>query len=139
MHIYITHKVVSTKVRSYMQEFCQTVKEQSNVVYRVDCKECLAFYVGMTTRQLSQRLKELKCQASSALYRHGEETQHEVDFQNPIILDKDTIKTRLLIKESLHIQDYGASKSLNRNLGSFEARLCIPLHLLACILKTICK
>ena len=69
------------------------------------------------------RLKGHKCQERSALYRHGEETQHEVDFQNPIILDKDTIKTRLLIKESLHIQDSGARKSLNRNLGSFELRL----------------
>ena len=99
------------------------IKKCSNVVYKFACKECPAFYVGMTTRQLCQRLEEHKCKDSSALYKHSRETTHKIDFENPIILDKDSIKTRLLIKETLHIQDTGASKSLNRNVGSFELRL----------------
>ena len=100
-----------------------SILQCSNVVYKFACKECPAFYVGMTTRRLSQRLEEHKCTVSSALYRHGGETSHEIDFANPVILDKDSVKTRLLIKETLHIQDTGASKSLNRNVGSFELKL----------------
>ena len=99
------------------------IHNESNVVYKVNCKDCPAFYVGMTTRQLCQRLREHKCKDSSALYRHNEDTGHAIDFENPVILDKDIMKTRLLIKESIHIHDTGASKSLNRNVGSFELKL----------------
>ena len=99
------------------------VHKESNVVYQVNCKDCSAFYVGMTTRRLCQRLSEHKCKDSSALYRHSEESDHVIDFDSPIILDRDNIKTRLLTKETLHIQNTGACKSLNRNLGSFELRL----------------
>ena len=59
----------------------------------------------------------------SALYLHSSETGHEIDYNNPSILDKDNIKSRLLIKETLHIQDSGAKSTLNRNVGSFELKL----------------
>ena len=95
----------------------------SNVVYRINCKECPAFYVGMTTRRLHQRIQEHSSKAESALCGHSIETNHEIDFSNPSILDKDNIKSRLLIKETLHIQDSGANSSLNRNIGSYELKL----------------
>ena len=31
---------------------------QSNLVYKIDCKDCEQFYIGMTTRRLEQRLSE---------------------------------------------------------------------------------
>ena len=95
----------------------------SNVIYKVCCKDCQAFYVGLTTRRLQQRLHEHSTKEESALYRHSTETGHQVNFDSPTILDKDTIKTRLLIKETLHIQDSGAKSSLNRNIGSYELAL----------------
>ena len=96
-------------------------KDQSNVVYKVNCKDCPAYYIGMATRRLHQRLHEHSTSDCSALYCHSSETGHEIDYSNPSILDMDNIKSRLLIKETLHIQ---SSKSmLNRNVGSFELKL----------------
>ena len=80
------------------------ILNSSNVVYRVKCEDCSAFYVGMTTRRLRQRLKEHACQPSSALYRHMSETDHRVLFDKPDILATDSCKTKLLIKESLKIK-----------------------------------
>ena len=95
----------------------------SNVVYKVNCKDCPAYYVGMTTRRLQQRLHEHSTSECSAIYGHSAETGHEIDYQHPSILDRDNIKSRLLIKETLHIQDSGAKSTLNRNVGSFELKL----------------
>ena len=99
------------------------VKQMSNVVYKVNCRDCQASYVGMTTRRLQQRLHEHCTKEDSALYTHSVETGHEISYDKPSILDKDTIKTRLLIKETFHIQDSGTKSSLNRNVGSYELSL----------------
>ena len=77
----------------------------------------------MTTRRLQQRIHEHSTKEESAIYSHSVETSHEIDFSNPSILDRDAIKSRLLIKETLHIQDSGAKSSLNRNTGSYELKL----------------
>ena len=123
VNIRIIFKSVNKLSKLSRLKSCFSIFQESNVVYKVSCKNCSAFYVGMTRRQLSQRLHEHKSKDCSALYKHSEETKHEIDFGNPVILDKDIIKTRLLIKETLHIQDTGASKSLNRNVGSFDLKL----------------
>ena len=99
------------------------VLKRSNVVYQVNCSDCNAFYVGMTTRRLQQRLSEHAGQSCSALYRHASETGHSVQFEDPQILAMDTFKSKLLIKESLKIKELCAYKSLNGNTGSFELYL----------------
>ena len=77
----------------------------------------------MTSRRLQQRLHEHSTKDGSALYGHAMETGHQIDFGKSSILDKDCIKSRLLIKETLHIHESGAKSSLNRNIGSFELKL----------------
>ena len=54
---------------------------------------------------------------------HSSDSGHIMDLAAPEVLAKDTVKTRLLIKETLKIQEYHAYKSLNRNSGSYELKL----------------
>ena len=94
----------------------------SHVIYKINCKHCQEFYIGMTCRRLEDRLSEHVSSNSSALFRHSSDTSHVIDFDSPQILARDTIKTRLLVKETLKIQEFHAEKSLNRNVGSFELK-----------------
>ena len=98
-------------------------KTLSNVVYRVQCKNCEAFYVGQTTRRLGQRLSEHQTSDKSALFRHSEELDHIINYSETQVLDNDNQKQRLLIKETLHIKDLKADSSLNKNIGRFETLL----------------
>ena len=95
----------------------------SNVVYKVDCNDCDKFYIGMTTRRLVQRLREHQMNNSSAIFRHFVNDKHNINFNNPCILAKDSYQFRLLIKESLLIKEHRAYASLNGNAGSTHLNL----------------
>ena len=96
---------------------------RSNVLYRVNCKDCAEFYVGLTTRRLEQRMKEHSTSQNSALMLHSLDTGHRPMYDSPEVLATDCCRTRLFIKESLKIQECKAFKSLNGNQGSFDLQL----------------
>ena len=97
---------------------------RSHLVYRVNCCDCDQFYVGMTCRRLEQRLSEHSSSTSnSALFQHASATGHRINFQVPEILASDSTKIRILVKETLRIQETRAFSHLNRNIGSFELQL----------------
>ena len=96
---------------------------KSGLVYKVRCSECNEFYVGLTTRQLKQRLTEHASTSTSAIHRHSLVRKHVIDFQNPEVLNTDCIKSRLYIKEALCIKETCAFRSLNGNTGSVELSL----------------
>ena len=52
---------------------------KSRVVYKVNCTKCDEFYIGCTTRRLSQRINEHIKSENSALYQHNNMTDHVVD------------------------------------------------------------
>ena len=95
----------------------------SNLVYRINCRECAEFYIGKTNRRLSQCIKEHSTSDNSALTRHAIVTNHTIDFNNPQVLCKDSGHYTLLIKETLKIKEFAAYKSLNGNTGSFDLML----------------
>ena len=95
----------------------------SNVVYHISCADCSAFYIGMTTRRLEERVHEHKKCDDSSLKKHASTTGHTINFSEPRILTSDILKTRLYIKETLKISEFHAYKSLNGNIGSFELKL----------------
>lgn len=49
-------------------------------------------------------------------------TGHQIDYSSPSVLAADNVHTRLNIKETL-VNELGAFRSLNRNVGSFELHL----------------
>ena len=64
------------------------------------------------------------CETSaSALFRHSTDYGHTVDYENPQILARDNIKSRLYTKESLLIKDLRAYMTHNGNTGSIELKL----------------
>ena len=91
--------------------------DNSNVVYKIHCCDCLASYVGQTSRKLSNRLYEHKYDCknkkpSSALYDHIEDTGHNINFDKIIILDHEPNLNKRLLSEMVHI--HAQNSSLNR-------------------------
>lgn len=83
---------------------------QSDVVYRMECKDCDAVYVGQTKRQLGTRLKEHRSDirnrplSPSVVSCHRIEFGHEFDWENVSILDQETSYPKRRISEMLHIK-----------------------------------
>ena len=116
--------IFSTQSLNFLNKskvFPRPITHNSRVVYKINCKHCSDFYVGITVRLLSQRIKEHKSIENSALYQHMIDTGHSIDYSNPEILERDNYKIRLLIKESLFI--HSLSAPLNKALSSYNIQL----------------
>ena len=97
---------------------------RSNVVYKLDCKDCSEFDIGMTCRRLEQRIGEHSTYMSSAVLQHMTCLGHDVAFNDPQILAHDNNRFQMNTKETLDILSHKAYKSLNKNTGSYECALC---------------
>ena len=94
---------------------------RSNVVYRLNCS-CRSFYIGQTRRNLVKRLDEHQTSLNSEVCNDLQSNpNHRVDFNNPQILTSSPDKSKLLILESLYIQQL--EPSLNLDSKSFPLRL----------------
>ena len=91
---------------------------QSGVVCKIRCLDCQEFYISLTLRILQIRLSEHSISDKSSIYDHQNKTKHNINFTSEI-LDKENVKLRLQIKETLHIKEQSAYNSLNQNTGSF--------------------
>ena len=80
----------------------------NDVVCKINCKDCESLYVGQTKRQLKTRVSEHKAdirKASSpsiiSLHRIGK--NHEFDWENVEILDKEPFyKKKIYIRDVTH-------------------------------------
>lgn len=77
--------------------------DKASVVYQISCTKCSATYIGKTQRRLIRRLEEHTTDTDSAIYQHKQQTGHEMDYANPVILDRAENDNKLKIKELLHI------------------------------------
>ena len=81
----------------------QSLLHSVGVVYQLTCS-CGKKYIGQTKRNLITRLNEDRTCQSSEVCRHlMENSEHTVNFDSPIILDRSNYTTKLRIKETLHI------------------------------------
>ena len=94
-----------------------------DIVYKINCAVCNAFYVGKTDRRLKQRLAEHRDCSDSGLKRHMLETGRRIDYDNPSVLASDANSERFLVKEALKIKETAAFRSLNGNTGSVDMKL----------------
>jgi len=81
-----------------------------NVVYKLSCKHCDASYVGQTKRKLCTRVTEHKNDINkktsnhSVITDHRRDLNHEFDWDNPMILDKEKYYFRRLTSEMINIK-----------------------------------
>ena len=100
---------------------CIPDNDRSNVVYKINCRDCDASYVGETKRALQTRVSEHRRAienmdfSGSALAQHAWEHDHHIDWTSTCILGESHYRS---LKEAIHI--HRQPSSLNR-----DCRLCL--------------
>ena len=91
--------------------------DRSNVVYKINCRDCESNYIGQSLRKLSFRLNEHRsyveknCQ-KSVIAKHANSMNHKIDFDNIKILDNEAILKKRLFSEMVNI--HISQKTLNK-------------------------
>ena len=91
-------------------------------VYVVPCKRCDLVYIGQTGKSLVERIKQHKyCirtgNQSNALFKHIEEYNHNIDWENSRIVKKSNRHMERLIIESCIIK---RCHNMNLNDGVYK-------------------
>lgn len=72
-------------------------------IYRINCKDCNAIYIGQTGRQLKTRINEHKKNITSNVYQHRINSGHNIDYENTKLLHKCQKGKRMDLLEVLEI------------------------------------
>ena len=85
-------------------------KEDRNVIYQLDCKDCEAVYVGETKRTLNIRTNEHISAVKSASQRshnaeHCWKYNHDFDWNNKRVLDFEKNGKTRIIKEAIYSEE----------------------------------
>lgn len=75
----------------------------NNVVYKINCENCTASYVGQTKRTLEKRLDEHSKKRDNVIHDHETTHNHNFDYRRPKILDKEKNYNKRIISEMIHI------------------------------------
>ena len=100
---------------------------QNNVVYKINCPDCVSFYVGETNRRLIDRFNEHLMRSfggqKGILFHHCTELGHALpDFHNDcLVIGREPQWYKRKIRESLLIKE--SKPSLNRNVVSYSLEL----------------
>lgn len=84
--------------------------DNMNIVYKINCNNCDASYVGQTKRHMKTRIKEhqknfFKVAADqSVITKHRLEYNHEFNWEDVETLDKEPFYTKRLISEMIYIK-----------------------------------
>ena len=95
--------------------------DKAGVVYQIPCGECDASYIGQTSKNLRDRVKQHRTATDkgkiddSAIAEHSWSSHHNIDWENIKVLDQESVDKRRLIKESLLIRS--RAPKINRDLG----------------------
>ena len=95
--------------------------DKHGVVYKINCSECDATYIGQTGRNLSQRVKEhhtatVKGQVTnSGIAQHAWDEHHDIDWDNIKILAQESSEGHRQVREALFIHEQ--APSMNRDVG----------------------
>lgn len=66
----------------------KTDESNNSGIYRINCKDCNAAYIGQTGRQLKTRINEHKKNLTSNVYQHRLNLGHNIDYENAKLLHK---------------------------------------------------
>lgn len=99
----------------YVRALKDPLSRQTNtdVIYRIDCTNCNASYVGQTGRQLRTRIKEHQQgnqnNANTVIGDHRTVNGHEFNWDGVRILDVERSWHKRLISEMIHIKKQSLS------------------------------
>lgn len=97
--------------------------EEQSGVYNINCSDCPAFYIGMTTRNMKKQFNEhQKNQPRSALGNHLNESNHNTKFENLKILHKESNYYKLTLLEQHEILKNKDSQHLLNEMSDFTIR-----------------
>lgn len=90
----------------------QPMDETTNVVYRINCKDCSnnKCYIGTTGQKVKKRMKQhqndvaKRSQDRSALAYHAVSNNHHFDFENVRIIEREGKYHKRMLLEELHIK-----------------------------------
>ena len=96
-----------TSIITRGKDKCNTL-DRNNVVYKFECKDCDAVYVGETKRKLRRRRCEHKQNknADAVINIHRKEYNHDFQWDKPKILDNEPNWGKRIISEMLHIKSH---------------------------------
>ena len=82
------------------------IKKISNIIYSIQCLNCLKTYIGLTTQLLENRINGHKYtkNATTALHKHEHTEKYEFDFKNAKVRNQDSNYKKLIVKEMIHIK-----------------------------------
>ncbi|KYN27438.1 hypothetical protein ALC57_03147 [Trachymyrmex cornetzi] len=93
---------------------------KKNIVYKIDCSDCDASYVGQTCRQLKTRISEHKNDINrnksnpSVVANHRTLHNHDFNWDKVQILDTERNYNKRLISEMINIKRQKNGINLNK-------------------------
>ena len=95
----------------------------ANVVYKINCNDCNASYVGQTSRRVNVRIKEYikkytDKDTNSGLFTHTMDNNHVIDFKNIKILDSEIHNGKRHFSEALFI--HTQKNYMNKHMSSTD-------------------
>jgi hypothetical protein len=110
---------------------------KNNVVYKIECNNCEATYVGQTKRHLKTRInehmnnKKLDESRHSVITNHTIEFNHSFKWQDTKIIDSEPNYNKRIISEMLHIKEQKRGINLQKDTEFLDDSYYCLLDVLA--------
>ncbi|RLU15076.1 hypothetical protein DMN91_012963 [Ooceraea biroi] len=101
-------------------------KNKTDVIYRINCKDCDVCYVGQTKRHLNTRISEhlsdiKKCENNwSVVSKHRDNVDHEFDWSEVEVLHQEKHLRKRLIAEMFYIKKHKTSINLQKDTDNLS-------------------
>lgn len=101
--------------------------KQTHVVYKIDCEQCDATYIGQTKRHVGTRIKEHRrdilknVDNQSVVSQHRISCGHEFNWCKPKILHRETITKKREIAETFFIKKHRHTINLQTDTDNLTA------------------
>ena len=101
----------------------QAFTDKTDVVYKIDCLDCDGVYIGETKKQAKERIREhelavVNRSSTSLVFKHCENENHTMNFDNYSILSQNSYAKPRKILESFYT--YSNTNAFNRSTNFSE-------------------
>jgi predicted GIY-YIG superfamily endonuclease len=97
----------------------KTKLDRKGVIYGIKCQDCELYYVGETGQHLRDRINQHQRdtrnkKTTNAMYVHFETKGHRIDWDNPVLIDREMGWKERKLKESVYISAQNPSEDIKR-------------------------